>query len=310
MPGLYNQGIKVQEENQMSNVTTGNDTYIGGRTRNSISSISLKLGVLTIVFFLLNLIVSWFSGIGRYQQIPDPIQGVLWTLLISLVTVAAVSYPIIQSRWTGWKLVVTIFIVVFGIRAFLSQIESLVFLRYLVNILPEQLPVLLLINGFVVALLFAPAAVWAWGKFKSNDEYPAQTVKLWSKDLSWKLIIIGVIYLFVYILFGMFVFRGLAGDAFDAYYTNLQMPAWITPFQIIRGVIWALIALPVIRMMRGSTWQKGLAVALLFSIIMGALLLTPSTVMPERIRLSHLVEVSTSNFVFGWIVVLLLNKKA
>lgn len=42
-------------------------------------------------------------------------------------------------------------------------------------------------------------------------------------------------------------------------------------------------------------------VALLFSILMGFLLLLPNPYMPEVIRLSHFVEVALSNFLFGWI---------
>jgi hypothetical protein len=287
-----------------------NNTNFEAKPGNPAISFGLKLGILTVLFFFLNMVVSLVSGISKYQQGLDAVQGSLWTLLICFLTVSVISFPIIKTKWNGWKLVIAVFICLFGIRAFLSQIESLVFLKYLVDIVPQELPVLLLINGFAVALIFAPLAVLIWGKFKNNEIYSEPVMPVWSKDLSWKLVVIGAIYVFIYILFGMFVFRTLAGAAFDAYYTNLQMPAWILPFQFVRGIIWALIALPVIRMVNGPTWQKGLIVALLFSLIMGALLLTPSNVMPEKIRLSHLVEVSSSNFVFGWMVVLLLNNKS
>jgi hypothetical protein len=73
-------------------------------------------------------------------------------------------------------------------------------------------------------------------------------------------------------------------------------------------MIWVALALPVIRMMKGRWWEAGLAVALLFSILMAASLLLPNEFMPEAIRMAHFWEVSSSNFLFGWIVVWLLNR--
>jgi hypothetical protein len=77
---------------------------------------------------------------------------------------------------------------------------------------------------------------------------------------------------------------------------------------MLRGLIWAALALPVIRMMKGRWWEAGLAVALLFSVLMASSLLVPNELMPKAIRMAHFVEVSSSNFLFGWIVVWLLNR--
>jgi hypothetical protein len=61
-------------------------------------------------------------------------------------------------------------------------------------------------------------------------------------------------------------------------------------------------------MMHGQWWQAGLAVASLFSVLMGVQLLLPNEFMPEAIRMAHFVEIMSSNFLFGWIVVWLLNR--
>ena len=73
--------------------------------------------------------------------------------------------------------------------------------------------------------------------------------------------------------------------------------------QIARGLLWAVIAVPVIRMMKGEWWEAGLAVALLFAMT-SALLLIPNPLMQPAVRMAHLLETSTSNFLFGWLVVL------
>jgi len=64
----------------------------------------------------------------------------------------------------------------------------------------------------------------------------------------------------------------------------------------------------VVRKMRGRWWEARLAVALLFSVLMGSLLLVPTDFMPDAVRLAHLVEVTLSNFVFGWIVGWILHR--
>ncbi|MDI6811351.1 MAG: hypothetical protein QMD80_06740 [archaeon] len=192
---------------------------------------------------------------------------------------------------------------------FLSQIETVVFLQYLEDIVPLEETPKLFLNGAITAALFSSLAVLIHGKMKGveeSQEHSRRLVTPWTEWI-WKLILIAVIYVFIYISFGMFVFMPLAGEAFQEYYADLQLPAWILPFQMVRGIIWAALALPVIRMMEGRLWEAGLAVALLFSVLMGSLLLVPTEFMLEAIRMAHLVEVTSPNFLFGWIVVWLLN---
>ncbi len=99
----------------------------------------------------------------------------------------------------------------------------------------------------------------------------------------------------------------LAGDAFEEFYAGLEMPQWILLLQAARALIWVALAVPVIRMMKGPRWEAGLAVALLFSVLMGALLLIPQDIMPDAIRMAHFAEVTLSNFLYGWVVVFILN---
>jgi hypothetical protein len=76
--------------------------------------------------------------------------------------------------------------------------------------------------------------------------------------------------------------------------------------QIARGLLWAAIAAPVIKMMKGKWWEAGFAVALLFAMT-SAQLLIPNPLMPAEVRMAHLVETVTSNFLFGWLVVLIVQ---
>ncbi|NOY36846.1 MAG: hypothetical protein GXO83_04660 [Chlorobi bacterium] len=241
---------------------------------------------------------------------PGDLKGTILALIgVCALQAGVLSYPVIRSGWTGWRLVLTIFLIFFGVMTFLTQIETVVFLRYLVNVVPAALIPKLFIQGAVIAALFSPLLVLIHGGMKKTAEihetnrYPMIRLTDWI----WKLTLIAVIYVFIYSLFGMFVFKPLAGEAFDNYYAGLKMPMWILPFQMFRALIWVVLALLVIRMMKGKWWESGLAVALLFSVLMSSQLLLHNDFMPDKIRLAHFVEVFSSNFLFGWIVVWLLS---
>ncbi len=96
-------------------------------------------------------------------------------------------------------------------------------------------------------------------------------------------------------------------DAMTALLIVCAFQTIVLSYPIIRSR-WTALALPVIRMMKGRWWEAGLAVALLFSVLMGFLLLLPNPYMPDTIRMAHFGEVSLSNFLFGGVVVWLLNR--
>ena len=88
--------------------------------------------------------------------------------------------------------------------------------------------------------------------------------------------------------------------------TVLRDMPLLLPLQAIRALLWTAIAVPVIRMMKGQWWEAGLAVALLFAVVMNSQLLLPNPYMPPEVRKVHLFETACSNFLFGWVIVLVL----
>lgn len=85
----------------------------------------------------------------------------------------------------------------------------------------------------------------------------------------------------------------------------------LLPLQAVRALLWTALAVPVIRMMKGEWWEAGLAVALSFSVMMTSQLLLPNPLMPHEVRMVHLLETASSNFLFGWLVVIvLLSRRA
>ena len=228
--------------------------------------------------------------------------NLIYWLPVAFLDALVLSCMIVNSRWGGWKLVLATFAVFYGVTTFLTQVETVVFLTYFEEMVPTEMIPKLFVEGFIVAAVFSPIAVALHNKMQETSQEHVKEFSLPLKTWIWKLLLIGLVYMFIYIVFGALVFKPLAGEAFDEYYANLQMPTWVLPFQILRGIVWGLLAIPIVKMI--DDWKKArLAVALLYSVLMASLLLVPNPYMPDVIRRAHFVEILLSNFLFGWLVV-------
>lgn len=251
------------------------------------------------------------------QPTPADASATLLALLaVSFVHAAVWTYIIRRSRWSGWKLVMTVFLVLYGVDTLLPQIET----AYFVTRLPPGMLPRLFIAGLIVAAIFAPLAVLILGKAKSQADAGSDS-RLNMPTTEWiaKLFVIAILYVFIYFTFGYFV--AWKSEAVRVYYGGNDLGSFVAHIasvlrsepllfllQVVRGLLWAAIAVPVIRMMRGKWWEAGLAVALLFATA-SSLLLIPNPLMPPEVRMAHLVETVTSNFLFGWLLTILLEIK-
>lgn len=234
-------------------------------------------------------------------------------LLVSALNTAVLAFLILRSRWHGWKLAGIIFIISYGVMTLMSQMESAIFITGMPS---GMLPKLLLMGAFTLAP-FSILAVWILGKWKADagaDVSIFNREKMSRKAWGIKLAILAVVYAALYFSFGYFVAwqnpelreyygHGATGSFADVLLSIFQGNGWLYFFQMGRGILWVLLALPVVFMMKGRWQEIGLAVALLFAVIMNSQLLLPNPLMPETVRISHLIETASSNFIFGWIVV-------
>jgi len=242
-------------------------------------------------------------------------------VLISLLAVCfldtiVLAYIILRSRWSGWRLITTVFFVFYGVMTFIAQIESLIF-----NILPPGVLPRLFLMGLLITAPFSLLAVLLLGKGKAEPtkrNEPNLRLIMPVKEWAWKLAVIAIVYMVLYSTFGYFI--AWKNPAIQVYYGGIDegnffahmkvvftTAPWLEPFQALRGILWALLALPVIRMMKGHWQETAIAVGLLFAVLMNSQLLLPTPLMPEAVRMSHLLETATSNFIFGFFIVWLLH---
>jgi hypothetical protein len=268
------------------------------------TAILLGWRVLVLTLILFGFYSLDFFGLTLVEE-AKTVPGTL--LLVAFLHTAVLSYPIIRSRWSGWKLVAAIFCVFYGVTTLMVAIEGV----YLPEQLPPDLILKLVVNGAITAAIFSPLAVLIHGRMQGeqgSQEPNTRLVMPWTQWV-WKLALIALSWAILFVVFGLLVYLPLARTLAEEYLEEQptpELPAWVLPFQAVRALLWTVVTLPVIRMMRGRQWETGLAVALLFSVLMGGNLLRP-TDMAIGLQAAHFIEVFGENFVFGWIVAGLLS---
>jgi hypothetical protein len=250
------------------------------------------------------------------QPAPDEAAKALLALLvISLINAAVWSYVKLHAGWTSWKLILTISLVFFGVSTLMPQIETAFFIT---SLPPGMLP-RLFIAGAIIAAVFSPLSVLILGKARSRPDGMSGYAGRKMSAGAWilRVLLIVVIYVVIYFTFGYFI--AWKSAAVRAYYGGTDPGSFFAQIagvlreqpslfllQVLRALLWTAIAVPVIRMMKGKWWNAGLAVALVFAVTSLQLLL-PNPLMPYEVRMAHLLETATSNFLFGWLVVLILR---
>jgi hypothetical protein len=279
-------------------------------------SVALRVAALTIVLFVCIAVAGSVVGLANSQPAPDS-SAALKLVVVCVLETTMIANLILRSRWTGWRLIGAVFVVFYGVTTFMPQIESAVFLTRLP---PGTLPRLFLM-GALIAVPFSLLAVPILGKWKGNtaDLEPGSRLTMPASEWVWKLAIIAVAYVVLYFTFGYFiawrnpVLRDYYGGGDNSFLRQmgvvLRDTPWLVPFQVLRSMCWAGIAVLVIKMLKGGWLESAVTIALLFSVMMNAQLLLPNPYMPETVRMSHLVETASSNFVFGMLIGWLLMRK-
>jgi len=254
---------------------------------------TLNIGIRIVMGWIALLIVQMIVGMIIRVDVPSPESMFRWILLTNLLMVAALGYVASRTDLRGWKLGFALAATPCAI-GIANLIEGAVFLG---NV---QLPwARVCLQVFVTYLLVAP--VWSWifggsaaGHSSSWDPKPASG-KLWRFAVS------DIAYVVFYFTAGMIIFPLVR----DFYATQtVPEPAKIVALQLlVRGPIFIGICLLLVRLLGFSRTTGALAVGLVFTLLSGVVpLLAPNPFFPDAVRWVHFGEVTSSNFVFGFVV--------
>jgi len=241
----------------------------------------------------------------------------LWLLFTCLINTFAVLFFIYNSRIRGLRLVIVLFLIIFGIQFFMSQIETVWFNNSLK--MPVNTILMIVTGGAIMSALFSFLATWIAGRFGKGEEVAHAIPKInFSTMLKPIALLSIVIWPAVYFLAGYFIAWQFP-EIREYYSGSTTMDPLLVMmkenvisglyfFQIFRGILWVLIAILVFNSTVGSWLRKGIILGLLLSCLGCSQLLLPNPIMPEMVRMGHLLETSTSNFLWGIILAWFLAK--
>jgi|GEM_PF-2439157 len=278
------------------------------------------LSALMLVFWIMGFMVGnaiFPSGLMDSSENSNSNEGLLMLSIICALNALIILYFIYHSQNKGWKLVGTVFLVAFGIQYFMSQIETLWFNDSL------RLPIdeiwAIVTGGAIMILLFSVAATWFTGNFSLSKESIDEGGKRNFVPMIKKILFLSVIvYPLIYFLAGYLIawqfaevrelYSGTADMDSFLFMMKDNVASGLYFFQILRGVLWILIALLVLMAAKGSPLHKGVVLGLLFSILGSSQLLLPNPVMSETVRMAHFIETASSNFIWGFLIAWYLEK--
>ena len=273
--------------------------------RKPIVNLLRVVGLTLIHLFLFVIIAGILSGseAATEQEAGEALGGLL---LAFVLETAVLSTLIWQARWSGWRLASAIFVLFYGVKTVMSQMETAVFLSQTHLTITAVSRIILI--GLLVSLPLAFLSVLLLGRWRGGAPLA------WSYKRHHLLVWAGLagFYVLLYFIFGYAI--AWQNPALRAYYGGQDWGSfgqhmlsvwrntpWLIPFQWGRGFLWLGFVWLLTMMLHGSKWSVALLAGLTLAVFMTAQLLIPNPYMPETVRLSHLLETASSNFIFGWV---------
>lgn len=227
-----------------------------------------------------------------------------WILLSDFLIVLVMSLIARSTTVTGFRRMLALMIISFTIGCANILIEALIFY---VTDRNETLQGILVgfirfgILSAVIGYVFKEESVQ-----KNSTPHSARGIFGWM----WRIAACMFLYVIVYFVAGTIL--QLAIPNLLEYYDNKVPPVGlILGTQFFRGLVFSGIALLLLRYTTLAPEKKALLVGLTFAVLGGiAPLIPPNELMHQAIRIGHGFETGISNFVYGWMITLILSPRA
>ena len=279
-----------------------------------------KFALLSLLYFPLWIIGTLTMGdmVPNTHSEPGLINDTMAMLLLGFINTALIIGLIVSSRWYGWKLALLLALSYYGSFTFMTQIETWYFLGN--STLSPQLIPRLFLMGLSIPLIYIPLAVLICNKWKKRENTMGdKSMVMPFTQILLKLGFLAIVYMVIYWLAGYFIawknpelraFYGSPGDIAPFFAHTLERinnSPFLFLLQLARGILFAIIVMPIIIGSKVKPWLTALLVASLLA-IPHLVHIMPNPLMPAAsVRLSHMIETATSTFIFGLIIFWLLH---
>jgi hypothetical protein len=288
-------------------VSVSDGPLAGSAVRNALKDWSTwaKLAGLTLVLSIL------FSfDFGRLAPSTAFFGNPLGWVLLAFVASVLFGLFTLASTWTGWRQWTAIFLIFYGVPYVLTAVEA----SYLPSVLSASKVADLLVNGAIIAGVFAAVVVALLGRAAPQPAARRSRLAMPASEWAWKLLCAGAVYLALFLVFGEAVYAPLAKAMDSAAYAAEQAAvpssgaALVFPIEYLRGVLFAAFAAPVVMALPYSWKKTGAFLALLISLPESAMILLSTTLAPGLVP-AHFVEVLGANLVLGVALVWIFQRR-
>jgi len=261
----------------------------------------MKIRFLLTVVLIAGLISS-FRGVLHPSEFTDTtLTNHLWGFIANLLFTGALALYSVNSTLRGKALVLSTFLISFVVGSFNLHNEAIIF-----NVTALRYSLIQMASDVVLFALVALALTYGL----SLQEGP--TTKFNSRSTTtwiWRIAASTILYVFCYLVAGTIL--SMTYPPLQEFYAGKIPPlGLIVGTQFIRGFIFSLIGLLFVKTTHLPTPAKATLLGLTFSVLGGIAPLIPhNPLMPFEIRLGHGIEVGLSNFVYGFLIGLILSQK-
>ncbi len=269
----------------------------------SIGSFALKALVIWVTLLAASTLAALLLGLDDQAVSDDgPLSGGLAFLVVNALHALVLAAIASRTIFGGIKLGLLLGGTLFFAQSFLLLIEALYFAGSVGAPMKELFASGIISLTSAVFVGVVAAIVWRQPKQTREFEVSARRSML-------PVILVAFVYMVAYFTAGYFIawavpeVRSYYGEGLDIDLGPLLA------FQVFRGTIWALLALFIVRSLKDGAAIAAMIVGAAFSVLASAQLLYPNSFMPWEIRLPHLIEVGISNFLFGAVAALILQKR-
>jgi hypothetical protein len=265
--------------------------------------------------------------LAPFNPLKGPVDAVFWRLFLgsAILVGNAMVFFIRNSRYHGLKLFGLTLLAYVGVAQLLGHVETIAF-NFMFHFTTVEI-IFMIISQAVTALAFVPLAMLVAGKWAapeeltvaepaSKDSAPMESKvvpaedgtavfpALEAKTFLFRLVILGVLWYFCYMLAGYFIADPITHDYYAAKNPDLpSINAWLPILQFFRGLAWTGLVILGVRIMNRPLAESGLLVGLIYGVFHSSGLLLPNRFMPTEMRLSHLPEIILSQVMFASLAV-------
>lgn len=285
----------------------------------------MKAFKLLIVYIAVTvvMVVSWVIGTmtgNAVTQTTPPVPqdaasaGLAFLAVCAFNSVLTTLLLFTTEHYRGWRKRISLILFVFVVQFLLPQMETFFFASDIGISYAQAMAIVIAgvisstITVFVAILVYSGLVKLDKQVATLNVQFPRPV-----KVLPVLALLIFIGYPFLYLTFGYYV--AWQSESLRVFYTSSSELAsfghqvgdafanGIYPFQVLRALIWIAATTPVVIMLRGSGMRQFLVIAILTSLLPTSLLFIPNPYMPTDIAMTHFVETSTSNFLWGLMMV-------